>query len=508
METPVKNTLVFELADYVVRSWSVVVCGTCLGLAAATGALHYLPKSYEAVTKILVAPPRLSKEFVRSTINDDLAIRLASLREAVLSRPYMMRLLEQLDRAPISPADAERRIRELRSKVDVQVIKLGDNRENGSGLFTITFRDSNAERAADTVNFLADFYIQVNSKFRATRSEENTATLEGLQKDVQVQLDEKERNIGAFKSLHLFESQDHLQANLQLIASRQQDLDNLDRQIVQLQDKIQTIQAQSAQLDASSSSTLPSDGVVDPYSSRLTRLQNEIAQLRLRYSERHPEVIAKQRELDDLLANGPPLATGGDAGEVSSTVALNPMQIQIRAAERDIRQMRTQQETIRREIALFNRRVENTPRVEAQLQELSKGYDTLKTQYAALTDKVQTAKSAQTIEQNQQGEQFEIMERGIAPAVPVQPNPMVVLATGLFLGIGLFLGPGITKRLLSPAVSSEAAVRAMTEIPILVSIPRLETKEVVAVRHRRRAREVTASIASFAVLVVVVLFFH
>src|SRR5436190_8323413 len=88
-------TIVLEVVDRLRKSWWTVVAGLCIGLACAVVALHYLPRTYKASTLIFVAPQSVPQEFVRSTVTDDMSIRLQSLRESVLSRPYLVKLVQQ-----------------------------------------------------------------------------------------------------------------------------------------------------------------------------------------------------------------------------------------------------------------------------------------------------------------------------------------------------------------------------------------------------------------------------
>src|SRR5262245_49109601 len=87
--------LLLELADRLVRSWWTVIAGLCVGLAGGMRALDYLPQTYFASTKILVSPPTIPPDLVRSASGDDMAFRFAALKEEVLSRPYMLTLIEK-----------------------------------------------------------------------------------------------------------------------------------------------------------------------------------------------------------------------------------------------------------------------------------------------------------------------------------------------------------------------------------------------------------------------------
>ena len=142
--------LVLELVDRLARSWWTIVAGLCLGLAGSVLAMRYLPKTFDAATKILVSPPTISQDLVKSTAGDDMEFRFAALKEAVLSRPYMLTLIEKTYGPQKSAAETERKIQDIRGRVTVQVERYGGSGGYGdrAGMFSLGFRDSDAKRAA------------------------------------------------------------------------------------------------------------------------------------------------------------------------------------------------------------------------------------------------------------------------------------------------------------------------------------------------------------------------
>src|SRR6185503_481226 len=216
------TSMAFEILDDVLRSWWTVVAGICIGLAAGVVAMHYAPKKYEASTKIFMAQPKIPTEYVRSVVTDDTALRLAAVKEAVLSRPYMLRLIETTFGAPESEEAAENLMNDVRGRMEVTVLP-------NLFVFVLSYRDSDPKRAANVVNTLADLYTKQNSQFRAERAKETTETLQGFAHDAKSELQAKDKLIADFKAQHLYDTAEQLQANLQLHASRQKDLETTTR---------------------------------------------------------------------------------------------------------------------------------------------------------------------------------------------------------------------------------------------------------------------------------------
>ena len=76
------TTLLLELGDRVRRSWWTLIAGICFGLAGGTIALRYIPKVYEATTRIWISEQEISSRVVESTVKDDMALKLAAFRGA------------------------------------------------------------------------------------------------------------------------------------------------------------------------------------------------------------------------------------------------------------------------------------------------------------------------------------------------------------------------------------------------------------------------------------------
>ncbi len=493
--------LILELTDRLFRSWWTVVAGLCLGLAGSLWALNYLPKTYEATTKILVSPPTISQDFVKSTAGDDLAFRFAALKEAVLSRPYMLTLIEKtFGTKERSPAEEERLIQSIRGRVNVKVERYGSDR---AGMFSLEFRDSDPKRAAQVVNDWADLYIRENSKHRSSRAEETTTTLEDLAADVRAQLTAKEQSITAFRSQHLYDLPERVEANLALLASRQRDLDANQKAIQTAQDRLQTLQAQSQAVPtAQGSVATASDPVSELNATRLAQLQRDLVFLRARYYDDHPEVKATERQINDLLAaKGRP--TGHQAPAGTPALPLSPQEQAIQSQTKEVAHLQDDQQRIRRDIQLYNARIEAAPHVQLQLEERSKGYDVLQQQYRDYQSKAQSAKGAQTIEAAQKGERFEVIERAVPPTIPVAPNPQMIVMMGVCLGLFVFVGPVLLIGFVRPTVQSEERLRASVPVPVLVSIPRIDTEYTKRRVVLNRAGNIVLSALSVAILAAV-----
>jgi len=487
------NILALEITSLLCRKWWTLVAGPCIGLALALLAMGYIPKVYEASTKVLVAPQKIPQEYVRSTVNDDMNLRLAALKEAVLSRPYMMFLIRETVDHPTTEAETELLMRAFRSRVEIVVSR---------GYFEIKYRDGDPERAARVVNMLADRYIEENAQYRALRAEDTTETLEQFARDALEQVKAQEQRTAQFKAGHLYETAEHMSANLSLLEGRRQDLVENEAAIVATQDRLEGLRELLAQSTVQASQAAAAAGASDPAAIRIARLQQELEQIRARYRDDHPDVRAKQRELDDLLAGIEPAEVAPDGSTRRPT--RSPLTVQVQAAERDLERLQADRERIRQEIELLGRRIEATPQVEQRLSELTKGLDIAQAQAREYQTKAASARGAQRMEESQKGEQFEVIERAVPPALPVRPIPILVYGAGFLLGLCAFVGPGLVRLLLDPVICSETRLHLMTKVPVLVAVPRIASAQADRVERRERIRNVAYSLLAATALIAAV----
>jgi polysaccharide biosynthesis transport protein len=278
---------------------------------------------------------------------------------------------------------------------------------------------------------------------------------------------------------------------------------------------LRTLQIQREQVRSDASSvpiplTATGRPQLDPYTARLNQLQGELQQLRTRYYEGHPDVVAKRREIADFFANNRPedpegseVGTDPSAGRTARSPALAALDLQVYNAEKEISNLTSAQVKIRGEIDMLRGRIEATPQVEQELAELTKGYDVLQARYRDYQSKAGSAEGAQIIEESQRGEQFEVLERAYPPAFPVEPDPKRIYLIGLTLGLGIFVGPVLAGRFLHPLISSEAVLRGVTSVPLLVTVPRIQTPQVMKLRRAQRMRNLGFAVMSVAILFLV-----
>ncbi len=488
-----------EILQTSIRSWWAPVAGACLGAAAGLILWQDLPKTYEAHATLLATPTAISQEIGgrnASGHDGDVAVRLAALRESVMSRPFLERVEQRLRRAQ-PDADLPN---DLGKNLDAQVIRFDDRR--GAGVFELTFKDGDPQRSARVLNGLVDQYIDDTLQQRSTQAAGSASVFAGLAEDLRRQLEQREKQIAAFKSRNLHALPENRDATMRMMESRQRDLESLEREISDQQGQRDVLAAQAELARTLPAAAVGGENMSSARESRMQRvgrLQNELAGLRLRYTDSHPAVRMKREELQraidaprDELASTP--ATG------SAENVPDEFTPRIQATDREIARLRAARDAIRAQLGGYESRLTHTPRVDQQLAELTKDYDVLLEKYRDYQMKAEIARGTQKAEGLRRNEQFEVIQRAVAPGTPVSPKPVLLIGAGLLLGLLLFGGPVLARAALAPPVVSREGLRLISPVPVLATIGELHTARARRARLRRSVWSWSAVAVSVAVL--------
>jgi uncharacterized protein involved in exopolysaccharide biosynthesis len=139
-----------------------------------------------------------------------------------------------------------------------------------------------------------------------------------------------------------------------------------------------------------------------------------------------------------------------------------------------IRELQRAESDIRRQIGLYQARVESAPMVEQQLTSVQRDYDLEKTQYSELTSKLRAATMAENVERNRRGEQFTVLYPASYPAEPTKPVPIRVMLLSIVAGICAGAGLTLAREYLDRSVHDVRDLRDEIDVPVLGEVTRIQ----------------------------------
>jgi uncharacterized protein involved in exopolysaccharide biosynthesis len=239
---------------------------------------------------------------------------------------------------------------------------------------------------------------------------------------------------------------------------------------------------------------------------RLARLQQTLAELRSRYSDKYPDVLQTQSEIAALTRELKDAKAKGGSEPASSVVSnTSPLKGALTEAETELKVLRAEESHLRASIAAYQQRIEKIPEREQEYKELARDYETTRDVYQSLLKRHGDAQIAESMEQGQKSEQFRIIEAAAVPTRPIA-GPLKLLLIVFVVAIDLAAAAVIVAEKLDGSFHTIEQVRGRTSLAVLVSIPRIVT-EADAARQRTRFRLATMATSIGLVALVAVSYF-
>ncbi len=478
------NALLQKLRDEIRSIWRfrwiavLVAWGVCI---LGWTAVLLMPDTYEASARVFVDTRTTLSTVTRGlAVESDLESQILRVRQALLGGPQLETVAREAGLYPPAATPQERQalIRKLRDRVQIT----GGMGPGSAGLYVISFKDRDRERSLAVVDRLLNTFVESTLGGKREGSEQAQRFLVEQIAEYERRLSAAEERLADFKKQHVGlmpgaqgDYFSRLQAQMEAVEKAKASLavalrrrEELSRQLRGEKPFVENEPASGAALAAGSGNDT---------ASRIRETQARLDELLLKYTEKHPDVIALRDTLEELKARHEAEIEAlrrGDAGVVArSGLSANPVfqsiQLQLNEADVEIAALRAEIADGQRKVAELRQLVDTAPEVEAEFARLNRDYDVTRAQYQALVERLERARLAEEAEATGIV-RFEVIDPPAAPFTPVAPNrPRLIL---MVLFAGLVAGGGIAYGLhfLRPVFSSVRQLHEITGLPVLGAI--------------------------------------
>jgi polysaccharide biosynthesis transport protein len=474
------NTPAFHPLDYVSvlrrRMWWLIV-PVVLAAVAGAALMMWLPRTYQAQATIGVSLPGVSGQLLNDSQRVSAEERARNISQTLLSQALLERVVrdEGLDKNMSIP-DA---VSQVRRSVEVKIPPPAPNMPPGSiEQFNVLYTDATPVMTQRLANRLADVFVEESSRKREVRAEETSMFIATQQMASRQRLDVLEQQLRTAKEAYMGALPEQTNANVALVTGLQQQLESVTNGIRGDQDRLSNVERQINAMQSGLAETAAAASVpatASPTVMRVAVLERELAGLRAKYTEQHPEVIRMKDELTKAQADAKAEAARPESARIA-TLRLDPAYRALLSERDDIRLRITdgqrRQTAIQSQIGMYRARVDAAPRVEQQIAALRNEYELERSNYTNLTNKLRDAQMNESLERKAGGERFTVLSHASLPSQPFSPNVprllVLVLLVGCCLGGGLALGREYLDR-------SIYDTRTLTDLdlPVLGEIPRI-----------------------------------
>ncbi len=554
------------LSDYLVllRRRRSLILGVGAALLAASAALAFLlPAVYRSTATILIEEQEIPPDLVRSAIATYADQRIETIKQQVLSRSTLWRIVEQYElykslrkRSPTEEV-LTRFTKDIQIEVmNVKVIdKRTQNPTQATIAFTLAYDGESPALAQKVANELTSLFLNENLKTRERHAQETTTFLKRESENLARHILELEQKISAVKQRAGGALPELVQLNMQLMNQAERELMDADRDIRSLRerktflegelatlkphtpiisasgerllDSAERLKALRAQLASVSGYLLPdhpdivklkqelvsleretggSDGR-DELSKRLMAERGLLDDLRGRVHEAHPDLIRAQEVVASLEQE---LKAATDRAAASVTVKPeNPAYIniesQLASTNASLASLESTRSNVKRRMAEYMKRLEVTPSIEPEYLDLVRDRENSAHKHQEITSRLMEAQVSAELEVQRKGERFSLINPPELPEKPERPNRLAILFLGAFLAVGGGIGAGVATDNLDRTIHTpEQFGRALQGLTLAV-IPYLPSHdEMVSLGRRRKL----LGFASLGVVVVGVVVLH
>jgi polysaccharide chain length determinant protein (PEP-CTERM system associated) len=474
-------------ADYIAmlrRRWVLVVVLAAVGCPISYIVSRFLPNRFKSQTLVLVERPSVPEKIVESLDTEDLAQRLSSMQQQILSRSRLEPIINRfgLYSDDLNKVPMEDLVARLQKAIEVTpILPMAETQSRHLPGFYVSVTLGNARTAQQVCTAVTSMFIEENLRLRQQHSEDTTQFLVNQLAQAKANLDEQDAKLAAFKSHYLGSLPDQEQMNLNLLGNMTSQLDAATQALARAQQEKTFAESMLAQQIAAWQATQTGHSP-ETLEQQLAALQTQLATLQSRYTDDYPDVIKAKNDIAALkkqIAMSDIQKTSTDAGKTQKN-ALEPTQVaqlraQVHNLEQVIAEKAREQEQIKQQIRLYQDRVQSTPAVEQQFKELTRGYQTALESYSELQKKRDESAMAAELERKQQGEQFRVLDPANLPDKPSFPNRPLFAVGGLGGGLALGLAIAFLLEMKDSSLKTERDVEFALRLPVLAMIPQIET---------------------------------
>jgi succinoglycan biosynthesis transport protein ExoP len=455
------------------RKWLAVLV-FLIPLCGAVSLVMALPDVYRSTAIVLVEGQELPEDLVRATVSSEIETRLRTLSANILRRSRLQELVRQFGLYPDlkEHASTEQAADYMRRDISLEFTP-ADRRARGAGTtsFALRYNGRDPDTVASVTNALASFFIEENLKIRERLATGTTEFLRVQVDQAKKRLDEQERRISELTQRHMGELPQQMQGNVARLESLNDQLRQNRSDQTRAQERREAVTGQLTL--AESSSGAETDAM------RLARFRRELTTLRIKYTDKWPDIIRIKDEiarLEQRLSNPEPQTNTPEAAALGLTPEVLRLRDALRSANTEMGLLKEEEQRLRRAIEMYQKRVENGPQREPAFQELTRDYQTNKDRYQSLVQRYEAAQLGESMEQRQKGERFTILDPAVPAPTPFAPNRPRLLLVAVAVCLGLAGAAVVVAEVLDTSFHSAADLRAVTTVPVLVRIPSIVTE--------------------------------
>ena len=435
-------------------AWAVALCGWLM--------VAQIDARYPATARLFVDTNRILEPLLTGiAVQPNVKQKVALISKTLLSRPNLEELIDELELVDTYDGiSREGLINVLQKKISIR-----DTNENRS-IYVVRYSHKDPQVAIDVVQHIIDIFI---SSSRDADVQDNQTTKQFL--DIQIadyeqRLTAAESRLAAFKRKHA----GSLPGESGGFYKRLENLTALQRtaqlELEEARNRRATLQANLA---AEEQKVRSSSSNRSPYDARISELQAQLDELLVRFTDRHPQVSILQGSIADLRQKK--ANSGGGFNNATAllqkSVVYQKLSTLLAEAEAEVAKLRARDANYTARVRGLEGTVDSIPAVEAELKQLDRDYETVRSQHETLLTKREAARLTGNIEKDTNDVKIRSIDPPFVPERPTDPDRLLLTALLLIGSIAIGVAVAFFMSLLNPVFYNRRSLEHLTQLPVL-----------------------------------------
>jgi polysaccharide chain length determinant protein (PEP-CTERM system associated) len=409
----------------------------------------------------------------------------------LMSRPTLEKVarMTDLDVKVKTPEQTEAMLDSLAKRISIA----DAGREN---LYTISFQDPNGDLAKKVVQSLLTIFVETSlGKTRQDISSSQRFIEEQLQQ-YQQKLTDAENALKEFKQQHIgmmpgdgggyYSKLAETSAQLRQAQLDQQEAINRRNQLQQ--------QLRDEEPELNAAAAVSGNSEID---GRIQALEKQMDQLRLQYTDLHPDIQSTKRLIEKLQAQKKADYTADPAGAKIQNPVYQQLTVAIAEADATVASLQARVGEYQRRYGELRNASNMIPQVEQEFTQLTRDYDVYRQNYDALLKRRESVTMSGEVESKTDTVDFRVIDPPFVPSQPAWPNRAWLLSLVTLGGLGVGVVVAFLLSQLRRTVTDRRSLRELTGLPLLGAVSRVETEDT----KRRKRKGLLAYLATLAGLI-------
>ncbi len=531
---------------------------TGLGVLTVSLALAFLwPPTYKSTATILIEEQEIPSDLVRSTITSYADQRIETIKQQVMSRTTLWKVVEQFNLygEQRKNSSAEEVVKSFIKDIEVEVIsadvvdKRTQHPTKATIAFTVAYQNHSPELAQKVANELTSLFLGENLKSRERQAQEASAFLQQEADNLAKHISEIDEKIALFK-------QRASGALPELATLNQQLMNQADRELMEVDQQIRGLEERKSYLEGELATIKPNTPILSVTGERILDSTERLRALRAEYvaaaanlSSDHPDIVKMKQEIealeketgqlpdaeetskrlidvqaslaadlerlgsehpDVLQAKRRVTALEREASRVSTVPRKshsprpeNPayinLQAQFNSVTSSLEALRKTRVEVKRRLQGYATRLERAPEIEPEYLVLMRDRDTSGQKYQDIRSRLLEAKVSEGLEVQRKGERFSLIDPPSLPEKPFKPNRVAIVLLGVLLAVGSGVGSGALAESFDHSIRSPEQLLSLTQQFPLAVIPFMPNDQDFSRRRMRQRMMKTAGVGAVAV---------